>query len=447
MSNKEELEKLITLLEPYSNGNEAIEKIIGTIELRIMKANVSDEEKDKIYADVTKVLSDPEIKTILDGFSKIKDEKIKEEKIKILDENIEILKKRKDGETDENKLKEIDSLLDIANFKKNVILKIPDPAVKPASVVASTVAASTVAANPAASLASAAAAASVATASAKPAASSSVAVVVYVKIGADNSIEILDNIPTSATLTKSSFYDIIKNDITSDTYIAMDITETCSIMDDSCIQYNGIDYSMDLQNIGTGNQPLDMNFLKVKTSGTNASATNASATNASATNASSLLNKASSSAKEGEVEGEVEGDVEKVEEEVEGEDEEEEEVEEVEESEEEKKDKIKKIKENEEIITEWEKFKVLVIEKIDFLKTAEELKNNIIVELRNIENDQINTNINRPNDLLKNIKIYTDSFIKNDFKSYYDIIDYLEGVELFSPSQKVDGGMSMNIFH
>ena len=122
-------------------------------------------------------------------------------------------------------------------------------------------------------------------------------------------------------------------------------------------------------------------------------------------------------------------------------------MEEVEESEEEKKDKIKKIKENEEIITEWEKFKVLVIEKIDFLKTAEELKNNIIVELRNIENDQINTNINRPNDLLKNIKIYTDSFIKNDFKSYYDIIDYLEGVELFSPSQKVDGGMSMNIFH
>ena len=70
MSNKEELEKLITLLEPYSKDNPAIQEIIGTIELRIMKANVSDEEKDKIYADVTKVLSDSEIKTILDEFEK-----------------------------------------------------------------------------------------------------------------------------------------------------------------------------------------------------------------------------------------------------------------------------------------------------------------------------------------------------------------------------------------
>lgn len=87
-------------------------------------------------------------------------------------------------------------------------------------------------------------------------------VVVYVKIGADNSIEILDSVPSSATLTKSSFYDIIKNDITSDTYIAMDITKTCLNMDDSCIQYNGTDYSMDLQNMGTSKQPLDMNFLK-----------------------------------------------------------------------------------------------------------------------------------------------------------------------------------------
>ena len=92
------------------------------------------------------------------------------------------------------------------------------------------------------------------------------AVVVYVKIGADNSIEILDSIPASATLTTSSFYNIIKNDITSDTYIAMDITETCSNPDDSCIRYNGIDYSMDLQNMGASNQPLDMNFLKVLSS-------------------------------------------------------------------------------------------------------------------------------------------------------------------------------------
>ena len=92
-------------------------------------------------------------------------------------------------------------------------------------------------------------------------------VVVYVKIGADNSIEILDSIPSSATLTNSSFYDVIKNDITSDTYIAMDITENCSNPgDDRCIQYNGTDYSMDLQNMGTSKQPLDMNFLKVKAS-------------------------------------------------------------------------------------------------------------------------------------------------------------------------------------
>jgi hypothetical protein len=91
------------------------------------------------------------------------------------------------------------------------------------------------------------------------------AVVVYVKIRADNGIEILDSIPASATLTISSFYDVITNDITNDTYIAMDITETCSEQgDDSCIQYNGIDYSMDLQNSGITNQPLDMNFLKVK---------------------------------------------------------------------------------------------------------------------------------------------------------------------------------------
>ena len=97
------------------------------------------------------------------------------------------------------------------------------------------------------------------------------AVVVYVKIGADNSIEILDSIPASATLTTSSFYNIIKNDITSDTYIAMDISETCS-NDDSCIQYNGTNYSMDLQNSANIlNKPLDTNFLKVKDSATNAS--------------------------------------------------------------------------------------------------------------------------------------------------------------------------------
>jgi hypothetical protein len=96
---------------------------------------------------------------------------------------------------------------------------------------------------------------------------------------------------------------------------------------------------------------------------------------------------------------------------------------------------------------ECEKFKDLVNKKIDSLNLEEEKKNIIIVELRKIENEQINTNINRPNDLLKNIKIYTDSFIKNDFKDYFDIIDYLEKLELFSPSEEVDGGMSMNISH
>ena len=429
MSNKEELGKLITLLEPYSKDNPAIEEIIGTIELRIMKANVSDEEKDKIYADVTKVLSDSEIKTILDEFSKIKDEKIKGDKIKILDKNIEILQKRKDGETDENKLKEIDSLLDIANFKKNVILKIPDPAVKPASVVASsTVAASTVAANPAASLASSA---SVAAAAAKPAASSA-AVVVYVKIGADNSIEIMDNIPPSATLSKSSFYDIIKNDITSDTYIAMDITETCSIMDDSCIQYNGTDYSMDLQNMGASNQPLDMNFLKVKASATNASATNAS-----------------SSAEEGEVEGEVEEVEEEKEEKVEeGEEEEEEKVEgeEEEEGHENKslEEEIKKdIPEKEEINKAWKEFVDSVIGKIEL---SEDEKKTILKDLLKIKNDQIIGHISDPY-ILKNIEKYKEEINKDDkLRTITNINEYLENVDIYS-LEHVDGGMSMNIFH
>ena len=429
MSNKEELEKLITLLEPYSKDNQAIQEIINTNEIRIMKANVSDEEKDKIYADVTKVLSDSEIKTILDEFSKIKDEKIKGDKIKILDKNIEILQKRKDGETDENKLKEIDSLLDIANFKKNVILKIPDPAVKPASVVASsTVAASTVAANPAASLASSA---SVAAAAAKPAASSA-AVVVYVKIGADNSIEIMDNIPPSATLSKSSFYDIIKNDITSDTYIAMDITETCSIMDDSCIQYNGTDYSMDLQNMGASNQPLDMNFLKVKASATNASATNAS-----------------SSAEEGEVEGEVEEVEEEKEEKVEeGEEEEEEKVEgeEEEEGHENKslEEEIKKdIPEKEEINKAWKEFVDSVIGKIEL---SEDEKKTILKDLLKIKNDQIIGHISDPY-ILKNIEKYKEEINKDDkLRTITNINEYLENVDIYS-LEHVDGGMSMNIFH
>ena len=429
MSNKEELEKLITLLEPYSKDNQAIQEIINTNEIRIMKANVSDEEKDKIYADVTKVLSDSEIKTILDEFSKIKDEKIKGDKIKILDKNIEILQKRKDGETDENKLKEIDSLLDIANFKKNVILKIPDPAVKPASVVASsTVAASTVAANPAASLASSA---SVAAAAAKPAASSA-AVVVYVKIGADNSIEIMDNIPPSATLSKSSFYDIIKNDITSETYIAMDITETCSIMDDSCIQYNGIDYSMDLQNMGASNQPLDMNFLKVKASATNASATNAS-----------------SSAEEGEVEGEVEEVEEEKEEKVEeGEEEEEEKVEgeEEEEGHENKslEEEIKKdIPEKEEINKAWKEFVDSVIGKIEL---SEDEKKTILKDLLKIKNDQIIGHISDPY-ILKNIEKYKEEINKDDkLRTITNINEYLENVDIYS-LEHVDGGMSMNIFH
>jgi hypothetical protein len=447
MSNKEELEKIITLIEPYSKGNEAIEAIIGTITIISMKENVSDAEKDKIYTDITNVLSDPQIKTILDEFSKIKDLKIKEDKVDELKKIIEDLEKQKDGETDQNKLKEIDSLLDIANFKKNVILKLPDPDVKPASTtssVAASVAAnpSTVAANPSTVAAIPSASSTVA---AKPSTASSAAVLVYVKIGADNSIEILDSIPASATLTNSSFYDIIKNDITSDTYIAMDITETCSnVGDDSCIQYNGTDYSMDLQNMGTGNQPLDMNFLKVKASATNASSP--------LNKASAPLNKASAASnlkeEEGVEEGEEEVGEEEGEEEVEEEEGEEEVEEEVgEETEEEKINKIKKIKENEEINTEWEKFKDLVNKKIDSLNLEEEKKNIIIVELRKIENEQINTNINRPNDLLKNIKIYTDSFIKNDFKDYFDIIDYLEKLELFSPSEEVDGGMSMNISH
>ena len=75
MSNKEELEKIITLIEPYSKGNNAIEAIINTITTKIaFNKPFSDAEKDKIYTDITNVLSDSEIKTILDKFSKIKDE-------------------------------------------------------------------------------------------------------------------------------------------------------------------------------------------------------------------------------------------------------------------------------------------------------------------------------------------------------------------------------------
>ena len=97
MSNQQELEKLITLLEPYSKDNAAIEEIINTIIIRSMKENVSDAEKDKIYTDITNDLSDPQIKAILDEFSKIKDLKIKEDKVDELKKIIEDLEKQKDG--------------------------------------------------------------------------------------------------------------------------------------------------------------------------------------------------------------------------------------------------------------------------------------------------------------------------------------------------------------
>ena len=59
MSNKEELEKIITLIEPYSKGNNAIEAIINTITTKIaFNKPFSDAEKDKIYTDITNVLSD-----------------------------------------------------------------------------------------------------------------------------------------------------------------------------------------------------------------------------------------------------------------------------------------------------------------------------------------------------------------------------------------------------
>ena len=258
------------------------------------------------------------------------------------------------------------------------------------------------------------------------------AVVVYVKIGADNSIEILDSIPASATLTNSSFYDVIKNDITSDTYIAMDITETCLDQDDdSCIQYNSTNYSMGLQNsANTLNQPLDTNFLKVKAS-------------------------SNSSAKEegeevGEVgEGEVEEEEEKVEEKVEEEKVEEEKVEEEKVGEGENKsleEEIKKeIPEKEEINEEWNKFANLIIGKIDLME--EDQKVPLLKELLKIKNTQIISHIDDPN-ILENSKKYNNELINeyDNLNDYNNIMDYLEGVHIYS-LEDIDGGMSMNIFH
>jgi hypothetical protein len=267
------------------------------------------------------------------------------------------------------------------------------------------------------------------------------AVVVYVKIGADNSIEILDNIPASATLTNSSFYDVIKNDITSDTYIAMDITETCLVQDDdSCIQYNGTNYSMGLQNsANTLNQPLDTNFLKVKAS-----------SNSSAKEEGEKVEEVG----EGEVEEEEEKVEEKVGEEKVGEEKvkeekvEEEKVEEekVEEEKVEVEGEIKKeIPEKEEINEEWNKFANLVIGKIDLVE--EDQKVPLLKELLKIKNTQIIANINDPN-ILKNSKKYNEELINkyDNLKDYNNIIEYLEGVHIYS-LEDIDGGMSMNIFH
>jgi len=262
------------------------------------------------------------------------------------------------------------------------------------------------------------------------------AVVVYVKIGADNSIEILDNIPASATLTNSSFYDVIKNDITSDTYIAMDITETCLVQDDdSCIQYNGTNYSMGLQNsANTLNQPLDTNFLKVKAS-----------SNSSAKEEGEKVEEVG----EGEVEEEkVE---EKVEEEKVGEEKEkvgEEKVKEekVEEEKVEVEGEIKKeIPEKEEINEEWNKFANLVIGKIDLME--EDQKVPLLKELLKIKNTQIISHIDDPN-ILENSKKYNEELINeyDNLNDYNNIMDYLEGVHIYS-LEDIDGGMSMNIFH
>ena len=210
----------------------------------------------------------------------------------------------------------------------------------------------------------------------------------------------------------------------------MDITETCLDQDDdSCIQYNGANYSMDLQNsANTLNQPLDTNFLKVKAS-----------SNSSAKEEVGEVG-------EGEVEGQEvgEGEVEEEEGQEVGEEKVEEEVGEGENKSLEEEIK-KEIPEKKEINEEWNKFANLIIGKIDLME--EDQKVPLLKELLKIKNTQIISHIDDPN-ILENSKKYNNELINeyDNLNDYNNIMDYLEGVHIYS-LEDIDGGMSMNIFH
>ena len=71
----------------------------------------------------------------------------------------------------------------------------------------------------------------------------------------------------------------------------------------------------------------------------------------------------------------------------------------------------------------------------------------LLKELLKIKNTQIIAHIDDPN-ILKNSKKYNNELINesDNLKDYKNIMDYLEGVHIYS-LEHMDGGMSMNIFH
>jgi hypothetical protein len=68
---------------------------------------------------------------------------------------------------------------------------------------------------------------------------------VHVKIGKDNSVQILDSKPQQPLETKK-FVDIISSERQDDVYIAISVNKSSCLDDDSCIEYGGENYKMDL---------------------------------------------------------------------------------------------------------------------------------------------------------------------------------------------------------
>ena len=68
---------------------------------------------------------------------------------------------------------------------------------------------------------------------------------VYVKIGKDDSVQILDSKPQQPLETKK-FVDIISSERQDDVYIAISVNKSSCLDDDSCIEYDGDTYKMDL---------------------------------------------------------------------------------------------------------------------------------------------------------------------------------------------------------